>query len=119
MDKNKASPRKQLSSLMYIYGALGLVFGVLHLFTYFSTGSSISLSDALFNAGDGILGLLAGWLFARGSKLAILVIVITILVSLVYSDLVGRGINLVTLLLGLVLLGWIAVLWRRGGLFSG
>lgn len=118
MEKKKASPRKQLSSLMYIYGALGLIFGALHLFSYFSTRSIVSLWDASFNAGDGILGLLAGWLFDQGSKLAVLVIVITILTSLFYSYLVGRGLNLMTLLLGIVLLGWVAVLWKRGGLFS-
>ncbi len=118
MEKSKASPRKQLSLLLYIYGVLGLVFGAIHLFAYFSTRSSISLSDALFNAGVGILGLLAGWFFTKGNKLAILVVVAYILASLGYSYLVGRGINLIMLVLGFVLLAWIAMLWKRGILFS-
>jgi len=116
MDQSIAGSRKQLSFIMFFGGLLGLVFGVTHLMSYLSSGSSTSLSDAVFNASFGILEILAGWFITKGKKLAIIFIVVAILASLIYSFLAGRGFNFVILALGGLFLIWVIILWRRGGL---
>jgi hypothetical protein len=80
MEQSGAGSRKQLSLLMFIGGALGLVFGGIHLASYLSSGASISLSDAGFNAGAGVLWIFAGWFITKGKRLAVF------LWSLTYSQ---------------------------------
>jgi hypothetical protein len=116
METKNASSRRQLSLILFFGGALGLIFGVVHLTSFLSSGSGMSLSDAVFNASFGVLELLAGWLVTKGKAIAILSMAAAILASLVYTFLVGRGFNIVTLALGGLFLVWAITLWRRGGL---
>jgi hypothetical protein len=116
MKQSFTSSTKQLSIIMFIGGALGLIFGSIHLMSYFSSGSSISLLDAGFNAGSGVIQICASWFLSTRKKIAILFVVTAILASLVYSYLVGRGFNYITLLMGCLFLFWILSFWRRGDL---
>ena len=116
MEQKNASSHKQLSLILFLGGALGLVFGGVHLMSFLSSGSGISLSDAAFNASLGVLELLAGWLVTQGKKIAILFIAAAILASLIYTLSVGRGFNFVMLVLGGTFLVWAITLWRQGGL---
>jgi hypothetical protein len=116
MKQSFTSSTKQLSLIMFIGGALGLIFGCIHLISYLSSDSSISLSDAGFNAGSGAIEICAGWFFSKGKKIGILFVVTAILASLVYSYQVGRGFNFITLILGSLFLIWIISFWRRGDL---
>lgn len=116
MEQDVLKSRTQLSNLMFLGGILGLIFGLLHLSTFLSSGSSIALSDAGINAGLGVLDLLGGWLVRRGRLVVILVASSVILASLIYAYVVGRGFNIVSLVLGGLFLAWIVILWKRGGL---
>lgn len=116
MEQKTWISRKRLSNYMFLGGILGLVFGGIHLTSYLSTSSQISLSDAGFNAGLGVLELLGGWLVRKGKMLALGVAIIVVLASLVYSYLMGRGFNFTFLVLGGLFLVWMIVLWQRGGL---
>ena len=116
MQQNVLGSRKQLSNLLFLSGILGLAFGGLHLSTFFSSSSSTALSDAGFNAGLGLVELLCGWLVAKGKLLAFPVAAAIILASLIYSYMMGRGSNFVSLIVGGVFLTWLIFLWRRGEL---
>ena len=116
MEQSVLTSRKQLSNFMFLGGILGLVFGGIHLSTFISTGSQTSFSDAGFNAGLGVLELLGGWLVRKSKLLALVIAIMVILASSVYSYLVGRGINFTSLALGGLFLTWMINVWRRGGL---
>lgn len=116
MEQNIESSRKQLSFILFVGGAAGLIFGGILLMSYLSSDTDTSLSDAGLNAGFGLLEILAGWFITKGKRIAILFVVAAILASLVYSFLAGRGLNYYMLVMGGLFLVWAISLWRRGGL---
>ena len=107
---------RQLSILLYLIGASALVFGAIYLSSFLSSGSNLSLSDAVLNALSGGVELLAGWLAGQGKKLAILCVLLVVIAGLIYPPLVGRGFNFAILIVGGALLTWMITLWRRGSL---
>lgn len=116
MEKKKIDYRKQLTFFLYLWGALGLIFGAVHLMSFLSSGSENSLSDAALNTASGLLGLCAGWLVTKGRRIAVLIIAASILVSMVYYYLVGRGFDFLTIILGGFFMYWAIKLWRQGEL---
>ncbi len=116
MGQTSTNSRKQLSLILFFVGALGVIFGGIHLMSFLSSREGIALSDAALNAGLGVLELLAGWFVTKGKKIAIFFIGAAILVSLVYGLLVGRGFNFVMLIVGGLFLVQAIMLWRRGDL---
>lgn len=116
MEQDVLKSRTQLSNLMLLGGILGLVFGLIHLTTFLSSGSSIALSDAGINAGIGALSLIGWRLVRQGRSVAILIAITIIFAGLIYSYVVGRGFNLISLALGGLFLAGIIILWKRGGL---
>ncbi|MDX1614086.1 MAG: hypothetical protein R3300_07220 [Candidatus Promineifilaceae bacterium] len=117
MSEREAGPLdspKQLSRLMLFVGVLGLIFAGVHAAAYLSSGAPISLSDALFNAADGALFLAGGVLVARRRAAAILFPLLSVVASLIYSYAVGRGFNVIALLLGGAFLILTFLQWRRG-----
>lgn len=115
MQQKNTSPIKQVSNVIYITGVFGLIFGILHLVTYFSSGTVTSLYDAGFNALFGSLQVLAAWLISKGNKFAVLVLSVAFLGSLAYGYLVGRGFNFFYLLISAFLVAWVMYFWIRGG----
>ena len=113
MEKKKIDYRRQLTLFLYLWGALGLVFAGIHLLPVFSSGSDTLPYDVAMNAGSGLLGLLAGWLVAKGRRIAVAFIVASILVSMVYYYLVGRGFDFLTIILGVFFMYWAIKLWKQ------
>lgn len=109
-----ADSRKQVTYLLIVVGALGILFGAIHLFVFFSTGSGISLADAGINAVLGWMGLLAAWFALKGRFWAIVVAFLYVLTDLTFAFLFGRGLNFLSLVLGTMVIVWLIVLWRRG-----
>lgn len=115
MPDKSTSPLKGAARILYITGILGLVFALLHLVSYLSSASSLSLLDAGFNALFGLLLLLAGWFLDQGRKVAIIVLVLAVLASLSFGFLVGRGLNFFFLFISGFLVLWVLYLFFRGG----
>ena len=115
--KPSSSWGKRIAAIyLALNGVLGVIFGGIHAFAYFSTGASISLSDAVFNAAFGVVGLVCVYLVFKGKALVLLVQLLADLGALTYAYAVGRGFNTPFLITSGLLLAWLVVLWRRGEL---
>lgn len=105
---------KQVTYLLIFVGALGILFGVIHLVAYFSTGSGTLLADAGINTLLGLMGLGAAWLVLKRKYWAIVLTILYVLVDLIFTYFMGRGINFLSIALGSLFVGWLMVFWRRG-----
>ena len=108
---------KSLTFFFVLSAVLGVIAGGIHLFSILSNGfTSISLTDALINILMGILAFICSRLLTKGRRSVIFLYSGIIVISIGYAFAVGRGLNIIFTVIGLVVLGALIQLWRRGQL---
>lgn len=102
-------------SLFFLFGGiLGVLIGLIHLADLAVSGfSAIGLGDFLQNVGIGVANLGCYSLLRKRSARAIWLFGLTILAIQVYSYAVGRGLNLMMLIVGAVFLWMLFNLQRQ------
>ena len=90
---------------------LGL-FGVLRLMS----GKELGVADGLFNISIAVIFFLIAQSLKSRKKSAFYFVGAEVMASLGYSYLVGRGLNIVTIVFGVIMFGWLYKLWQDGEL---
>lgn len=103
----KTDPLKQIYNYFLFGGFLLVLFGVLHLYTFSQTSNSIKLYDGLFNLIYGLMFLASSIFLKSKNVLVIYLVIFTTSLSLIYSFVMNRGLNLVTLGYSSFLLYWL------------
>jgi hypothetical protein len=115
VDEVTLKSRRQLALIMSLWGAIGLISGGVHFSAFLSTGSSVSLSDAIYTSITGILFLIGATFASKGKAIAILFPTICVVVGLIYGLALGRSIS-VSLVIDIAFMAYPIYLWRRGAL---
>ncbi len=111
----KTLSNTSLKRIFILGGLLSIFFGFIHLSSGLTSGfTSIIMGDTVINFLSGLLLLLAAWLLAQGKQTVILVIVTSMLSSITYGFVVGRGINYVAIIGGAYLLWQLYGLKKQG-----
>ncbi|WP_420644578.1 hypothetical protein [Candidatus Leptofilum sp.] len=106
-----------LSRYLIIGGILGIVAGLIHLFSGLTTEfTSIIVGDMIFNTLLGLLSLLAAWLLKNGKQTVLLVIAVEMFGAIVYAFAIGRGVNYFAIIIGAFLLWQLYSLKNQGEL---
>ncbi|MEZ4862834.1 MAG: hypothetical protein R3C14_16070 [Caldilineaceae bacterium] len=117
------STAKQISKQRYrligwlFYGGIGgIAFGGIHLWSFYTLGDRIAFYDAMFNILLGVSYFASFRLVEKGKFLAVQVCAVSLVAALLYGWIMGRGFNVIMLVIGGVLLWQVIQLWRRGEL---
>lgn len=105
----KTALSKQLYALFIFGGALGILFGLLHLSDFSQTGNPIKLYDSLINSLFGVISFVQAKLLQSKKIGVVHITILSLAISLVYAALVGRDFNWITLLFSCY---WLFKLWE-------
>ncbi|MCL4261668.1 MAG: hypothetical protein KJ069_00565 [Anaerolineae bacterium] len=115
----KIMSKTSLYRLFLFGGLLSIVFGFIHISSGLTSDfTSIIIGDAIINILSGLLFLVAAWLLSQGKQATIIVVVLSILASIIYAFVVGRGVNFVAIIVGAFLLWQLYGLKRQGELIA-
>ncbi|MBX3038743.1 MAG: hypothetical protein KF758_17670 [Anaerolineales bacterium] len=103
-DKTSIEKSKSFNFLLrifYIGGIIGILFGFINLYGGLSSEfSGTQLEDTIFNSIFGILFLICGNLLSKSKFLVTWVFMGAIILSIVYSYVLGRGFNFIIAIIG-------------------
>ena len=104
-EKEKSKNFQSLETLLRVGGLAGILFGFIHVWGLVSQGFTyIQLGDAIFNILFGILFLISKRLLSQEKFSAMWAVTLSVLLSMIYSFIVGRGINYIIALIGVGIL---------------
>lgn len=108
---------RQLTTYFLVGGVAGVIFGLIHWAGILTEGiTNIRLSDAVFNTLIGVVGFICWRLLLGRKRLVVFVWGAAVVSALVYSYAVGRGLNVVIAVAGILIGAASVALWRRGEL---
>lgn len=109
-------PRKMLGIMLLLVGSGGVIAGATHLMGVFTLPADpFRLGDAIENLVFGLFNLAAWRLALKGRMLSLWLFLTSIVISLVYSFAVGRGLNVILAIIG-VYIAILALQMRKQGL---
>ena len=110
--------KASLSRIFFIGGLLSIFFGFIHLTSGLSSEfTSVIIGDTVINTLNGLLWLVAVWLLAQGKQEVIWVVIVGLLASIVYAFAIGRGANIVSIVVGAFFLWQLYTLKKQGELY--
>jgi len=113
----KSQSFRSLVMVFTIFGAFGVLAGLINLLGAFSSGlSSVQWTDAIFNLVFGILLFICSRVLAKGKVLVIWIFGGSILFSILYSSLMERGFNFVITAVGALFIWLLFKLKKQGEL---
>jgi len=108
----KTPDRNQIVKLSYFSAGLLGLFGIINI----TSGNEFGVADGLFNLGMGVIFFFIGLMLKNGKILAFYLVGLEIVASLLYSFLMSRGINFVTIAFGAVWFIWLYGFNKNGEL---
>lgn len=113
----KTLSRHSVVLILTWFGIMDVMIGLFHLTAGLVNGfTSVVWADFLFNSLTGALVFAASRLLARGKLAGFWIFIGCMLVSMVYSFWMGRGVNLVTAIFGGYLIWMLFNLQKQGEL---
>ena len=113
----KTLSRVSLSQYLMIGGIVGIVSGLIHLFSGLTTEfTPIIIGDMIINTLLGLLSLLSAWLLKNRKQTVLLVIAVEMLGAILYGFAMGRGVNYFAIIIGAFLLWQLYALKNQGEL---
>jgi hypothetical protein len=116
-DQVAAAESQLLTKLMFFFrvvGWAGILIGLVHLmFIFIDSYAAIRLSDALINMFSGAIGLVCWRLLILRKRVVMAVWVGGVVAAVIYAFAVGRGLNVIVIVSGSLILGGLVVLSRR------
>ncbi len=108
---------KACDTILTLFGIFGILTGLVNLPEAIVSGSSaIRVSDAIFNMVFGVLIFICSRVFVKGKVLVIWLVGGCVLLSMIYSFVVGRGFNFVTAIVGTLFIWKLFALKKQGEL---
>ncbi|MBN1319002.1 MAG: hypothetical protein JXA42_26200 [Anaerolineales bacterium] len=104
-EKNKTDEVASLAMYLKFGGYFAIIFGLINALSIFSQGyTAVRLGDTVINAVFGILFLVCARLLSGRKLLSMWIFAFTIVLSLVYTYVVGRGLNFFYAIFGAIVL---------------
>jgi hypothetical protein len=104
-------------TLLTLFGIFGVLTGLVGLPEAIVSGSSVvRVADAIFNMVFGVLIFICSRVFVKGKALVIWLVSGCVLLSMIYSFVVGRGFNFVTATVGTLFVWQLFALKKQGEL---
>ena len=107
MDEKVVKSRKELWTFFLIVGVAFIIFGAIHISSFATSGSNISMYDAIYNSYFGICFLVASWIVYKGKFIVLIIPILFSITVIAYSYAIGRSFNYFALLYSVILIPWI------------